>query len=288
VYDTEPLDLFTQDEATPPPPPEEPPASRPPRRWWPWLVGLAAVALVVVGVVLYERPSGPTPLSQADVDKTVSSAIAKAAQDARNAPPDAAQAFQTIQPSLVLIEAQHAGGATAETSSGAGVVINAQGAILTARHVVAGASTIQVTYADGTKTTATVSTDEPQNDIAVLASAQQPQTIVPAVIGGGARVGDAVFAVGHPLGLVDSLTAGVVSGLNRSIPIPGGTTLNGLIQFDAAVNPGSSGGPLLNRNGQVIGIVSALANPSQQGYFIGIGFAVPIGTAAGGAGGPEQ
>jgi S1-C subfamily serine protease len=246
------------------------------------------VALVVVGVVLYERPSGPTPLSQADVDKTVSSAIAKAAQDARNAPPDAAQAYQVIQPSLVLIEAQHSGGATAETSTGAGVVINAQGAILTARHVIAGASTIQVTYADGTKTTATVSTDEPQNDIAVLASDQQPQTIVPAVIGGGARVGDAVFAVGHPLGLVDSLSAGVVSGLNRSIPIPGGTTLNGLIQFDAAVNPGSSGGPLLNRNGQVIGIVTALANPSQQGFFIGIGFAVPIGAAAGGAGGPEQ
>ena len=132
-----------------------------------------------------------------------------------------------------------------------------------------------------------VSTDEPQNDIAVLAADKQPQTIVPAVIGGGARVGDPVFAVGHPLGLVDSLTAGVVSGLDRSVPVPGGT-LNGLIQFDAAVNPGNSGGPLLNRNGQVVGIVTALANPSQQGFFIGIGFAVPIGTAAGGAGGPEQ
>jgi S1-C subfamily serine protease len=284
VYDTEPLDVFTEDEA---PPPEEPPVPGRRRRLWPWLVGLGVVALLVIGVVLYERPSGPTPLSQADVDKTVSSAIAKAAQDARNAPPDAAQAFQVIQPSLVLIEAQHAG-ANPGTSTGAGVVINAQGSILTARHVIAGASAIQVTYADGTKSTATVSTDEPQNDIAVLASDQQPQTIVPAVIGGGARVGDAVFAVGHPLGLVDSLSAGVVSGLDRSIPVPGGTTLNGLIQFDAAVNPGSSGGPLLNRNGQVVGIVTALANPSQQGFFIGIGFAVPIGTAAGGAGGPEQ
>src|SRR6516165_4023369 len=115
-----------------------------------------------------------------------------------------------------------------------------------------------------------------------------PSMIVPAVLGGGVRVGDDVYAVGHPLGLVDSLTAGVVSGLNRSIPVPGGATLTGLIQFDAAVNPGNSGGPLLNRAGQVVGIVTALANPSQQGFFIGIGFAVPIGTAAGGAGGPEQ
>jgi S1-C subfamily serine protease len=283
VYDTEPLDAFTEDEA---PPPQEPRSPRR-RRLWPWLVGLAVVALVVVGVVLYERPSGPAPPSQADVDKTVSSAIAKAAQDARTAPPDAAQAYQVIQPSLVLIQAQHAGASNADTSTGAGVVINAQGAIMTARHVIAGASSIEVIYADGTKSTATVSTDEPQNDIAVLAADKQPQTIVPAVIGGGARVGDPVFAVGHPLGLVDSLTAGVVSGLDRSVPVPGGT-LNGLIQFDAAVNPGNSGGPLLNRNGQVVGIVTALANPSQQGFFIGIGFAVPIGTAAGGAGGPEQ
>jgi S1-C subfamily serine protease len=102
------------------------------------------------------------------------------------------------------------------------------------------------------------------------------------------RVGDDVYAVGHPLGLVDSLTAGVVSGVNRSIPVPGGVTLSGLIQFDAAVNPGNSGGPLLNRAGQVVGIVTALANPSDQGFFIGIGFAVPIATAGGAAGAPQQ
>ncbi len=80
----------------------------------------------------------------------------------------------------------------------------------------------------------------------------------------------------------------MVSGLDRSIPVRDGDDAEGLIQFDAAVNPGNSGGPLLNRSGQVIGIVTALANPSDQGYFIGIGFAVPIGTAAGAAGGPEQ
>ena len=113
---------------------------------------------------------------------------------------------------------------------------------------------------------------------------------MPAVLGstGGLEVGDDAFAVGHPLGLIGSLTAGVISGLDRSIPADDGSTMQGLIQFDAAVNPGSSGGPLLNRNGQVIGIVTALANPSHQGYFIGIGFAVPIGAATGAAGGPTQ
>jgi S1-C subfamily serine protease len=111
-------------------------------------------------------------------------------------------------------------------------------------------------------------------------------------MGGGLRVGDEVYAVGHPLGLVGSMSAGVVSGLNRSIPVEGDRTLDQLIQFDAAVNPGNSGGPLLNRGGQVVGIVTALANPAEQGFFVGIGFAVPIGAAAGvagaGPGGPPR
>jgi S1-C subfamily serine protease len=101
-------------------------------------------------------------------------------------------------------------------------------------------------------------------------------------------VGDEVFAVGHPLGLVGSLSAGVVSGLNRSFPLANGRTLGGMIQFDAAVNPGNSGGPLLNRNGQVIGIVTGLANPGGDDEFIGIGFAVPIATAGGAAGAPAR
>jgi S1-C subfamily serine protease len=87
---------------------------------------------------------------------------------------------------------------------------------------------------------------------------------------------------------VGSISAGVVSGLDRSLSRDDGTPLRGLIQFDAAVNPGNSGGPLLNRNGQVVGIVTALANPAKDGFFMGIGFAVPIGTAGGGAGAPRK
>jgi S1-C subfamily serine protease len=172
---------------------------------------------------------------------------------------------------------------------GTGIIVNKAGAVLTARHVVAGASVIHVTFADGTEAVAQIVSAQPDNDIAVLVADRSPGVIVPAVLGstGGLQVGDEAFAVGHPFGLVDSLTAGVISGLDRTMPAADGSTLKGLIQFDAAVNPGSSGGPLLNRDGQVIGIVTALANPSEQGVFIGIGFAVPIGTASGAAGGPE-
>ena len=89
-------------------------------------------------------------------------------------------------------------------------------------------------------------------------------------------------------GYVDSITAGVISGLDRSVKGNDGKTLRGLIQFDAAVNPGNSGGPLLNRGGQVIGIVTALANPGRSDAFIGIGFAVPIGGAGGAVMGPSK
>ena len=112
---------------------------------------------------------------------------------------------------------------------------------------------------------------------------------MPAVLGGGPQVGDEVFALGHPLGLTDSLTAGGGRpALDRSVRVGAGRTLEGLIQFDAAVNPGNSGGPLLNRDGQVVGIVTGLANPSEQSFFVGIGFAVPIATAGGVAGSPPQ
>jgi S1-C subfamily serine protease len=99
-------------------------------------------------------------------------------------------------------------------------------------------------------------------------------------------VGDDVVAIGNQLGLTFSTTSGVVSGLGRSARGTNGNTLEGLIQFDAAVNPGSSGGPLVNTRGETIGIVVALANPTDAGTFVGIGFAVPIGSALAAGGGP--
>jgi len=260
------------------------------RRRWPWVVAAFVVLVLVAVLVVLTRPSDNAPMSAAEVSSIAKAAVDKGIKDARSAPPDSAVVYQTIVPSLVLIEGDPDGNAGGQSDIGTGVVINAAGQILTARHVVADAKSITVTFADGTKATAHVASQQPENDIAVLEADQAPETIVPAVIGstGGLQVGDAAYAVGHPLGLVGSLSAGVISGLNRSIPVQDGSTMQGLIQFDAAVNPGNSGGPLLNRNGQVIGIVTSLANPSGQGYFIGIGFAVPIGTASGAAGGPQQ
>lgn len=263
------------------------PAARRPRRS---LLGALLALVVVVGVVLAgRRSSGAPPITRAQVASTVKAAVDKAAKDAAAAPPRSAQVYQTILPSMVVVQTSASGDAH-DNGLGSGVIVNAQGAILTARHVVAGATKITVTYSDGTKANATVASEQPDHDIAVLTADSPPQVLVPAVLASsrGVRIGDEAYAVGHPLGLTESLSAGVVSGLDRAIPVPGGSTLGGLIQFDTAVNPGNSGGPLLNRDGQVIGIVTALANPSQQGFFVGIGFAVPIDTAGGAAGAPAQ
>jgi putative serine protease PepD len=192
-------------------------------------------------------------------------------------PMTVAEVHDTLLPSVVAIRTTVAGG----VSSGTGLVANVDGTILTANHVVEGAVSIEVLFADGTKSAATVVAADPSIDIAVLAPETLPAVVVPATLGGGVAVGDDVVAIGNPLGLIDSTTAGVVSGLDRSVPVPGGRELPGLIQFDAAVNPGSSGGPLVNMRGQAVGIVVALANPTSDGTFIGIGFAVPIGSAVG-------
>ena len=121
----------------------------------------------------------------------------------------------------------------------------------------------------------------------IISSARRARTGVGPTDPRAMRVGDEAFAVGNPMGLAGSMSAGVISGFDRSIPVgDGGQRLQGLIQFDTAVNPGNSGGPLLNRQGHVVGIVTALANPSEQNFFVGIGFAVPIGTAVTVAGGP--
>ncbi|MEZ5261717.1 MAG: trypsin-like peptidase domain-containing protein [Acidimicrobiales bacterium] len=265
------------------------------------LPSAAAVVLAVASVVIAWRSGGPAapPGEDPSVQLAVAAAVeqAFAARDAR--PAVAATVYDTILPSLVVVQTERAPGAPAEVPEGdgegegrsglgTGVVINDDGTVLTALHVVEGAVSVQLSFADGTRSDATVASTDPAHDIAVLTPATLPEVVVPAVLGGGLRVGDDVYAVGHPLGLVGSLSAGVVSATDRDVPISADRTLEGLIQFDAAVNPGNSGGPLLNRAGQVVGVVTALANPADVGFFVGIGFAVPIATAGGAAGGPSQ
>jgi S1-C subfamily serine protease len=183
--------------------------------------------------------------------------------------------YQRVTPSVVFVQTSN--------KLGTGLIVADNGLILTANHVVAGGKAITVTFADGTKTTATVAAASPKQDIAALVPAKLPRVVVPANLGGGAQVGDPVVAIGNPLGLTDSVSSGVISGLDRTADTDAGK-FSGLIQFDASVNPGSSGGPLLDAHGLVIGIVVSIAAPAGEDAFAGIGFAVPIGTALGGGG----
>ena len=253
------------------------------------LVLIAGAALVVSGgIYVAARDTSPPPLDKAEVGTIASDVTGKAIEKLESRPPASATVYRQILPSIVEIEANRRSSNGKGASLGAGVIVNRSGAILTALHVVDGAEGVRVSFVDGTRSTASVASTDPANDIAVLQPDRGPEVVVPAVLGGGGQVGDEAYAVGHPLGYVGSLSAGVISGLDRSVEAANGRKLQGLIQFDTAVNPGNSGGPLLNRAGQVIGIVTALANPSRDGYFIGVGFAVPIGTAGGAANAPPR
>jgi S1-C subfamily serine protease len=174
-----------------------------------------------------------------------------------------------------------------QKSSGSGVVIVNRGRILTSLHVVAGAGRIRVMFADGLESDAKIVSEHPESDLAVLQADVVPDDLQAAAMRTKASLnpGDPVVAVGFPFGIGPSVSAGVVSGLKRQFRTTHGDHLSNLIQFDAAVNPGSSGGPLLNAAGELVGIVTAMLDPGSGG-FAGIGFAVPIETAAGAAGSP--
>lgn len=245
-------------------------------------VGLG-IFIALAALFIYQALTPSTHLTQSDVNNIVASAMASATPP----PSDGSQVFQIIAPSVVQIKADTltVDGKT-ESGSGTGVIIDQSGSILTALHVVTGSIDIQVLFFDDTQAQASIIGQEPENDIALLRPRDLPSQVVPATLGGGVNVGDEAFVVGNPFGLRHTLTAGVISALGRGIKNPKtGQSMQNLIQFDAAVNPGNSGGPLLDRNGEVVGIVTSLLNPTNQEVFIGIGFAVPIATA-GGAGGP--
>jgi S1-C subfamily serine protease len=228
----------------------------------------------------------PPPLTIREVNDTVAQALASAPQP----PSNSSFVYRVIQPSLVLIQTRTPGEDDEDNSGlGSGVIVNDRGDILTSLHVVEDATTIRLRFADGTEAVGQIIAAQPENDIAVLQPSELPELLMPATLGNPSamRIGDEAYAVGHPLGLYGSMSAGVISGLNRTFrPTNSEQRLEDLIQIDAAVNPGNSGGPLLNRNGQVIGIVVGLVNPTEDNFFIGIGFAVPIDIAGGAAGLP--
>jgi S1-C subfamily serine protease len=245
----------------------------------------ASLSLIVVGVFspAFQKRQA---LTQKDIDAAVLHTL-----QTKDLPSLSAKAAASIQGAVVHVQAYGVDPknkeADIESGVGTGVVIKDDGTILTNFHVIAGAKKLRVTFFDGTEAEATVIGAQPEKDLAVLKPQKIPDDLEPAVLGSSQqlRSGDGVVAVGFPYGIGPSVSAGVVSGLNRQFKNPDGKqVLTGLIQFDAAANPGNSGGPLVNMSGEVVGIVTAILNPTSARTFIGIGFATTIesaGTAVG-------
>ena len=195
-----------------------------------------------------------------------------------------ARAAAAVQPAVVRVqgfenEAGKPTGRERDAGVGTGVVIKDDGTILTNYHVVWGADRLMVTFSDGSQSPAVLVGVHPDKDLAVIRPQKIPDDLQVAVLGSSRQLapGDGVVAVGFPFGMGPSVSAGVVSGMDREFSSPQGKSrLTGLIQFDAAANPGNSGGPLVNLAGEVVGIVTAILNPTPARTFIGIGFATTI------------
>ena len=262
-----------------------------------WIWAGVVTLLMVAGLALTaSHPSKPAALTMAQIDAAMRQSI-----EDKPLKSAAARAYEAILPSVVRVvglmsEADDGsdpkgdamkGTSQFERGVGTGVVIIDNGTILTNLHVIHGAKRIRVTFMDGTESDAVVLNVQPENDLAVLRAKTIPDDLEAATMRSTAdlAIGDQVLAVGFPFGIGPSASAGVVSGLKREFRSPeGAQMLTNLIQFDAAANPGNSGGPLVTMDGEVVGIVTAILNPSRQRVFIGIGFAVPIENAAGAAG----
>jgi serine protease DegQ len=270
-----------------------------------------AVVLALLGGWRLLHPE-PTALTQWDIDNAVKYTMSHSDP----APADTAVAAATVGPSVVRVEGyvspEHAAAeAKAEQAAakkdknfkpvplrtpdgrqdmpdatGSGVVIDAKGDILTNLHVIRTTDRWVITFWDGSKSDAELVNAQPENDLAVIRAKVAPDDLKPATLAttGGLNPGDTVVAMGFPFGIGPSVSAGVIAGLKREFVDPDrkddGGHLTNLIQFDAAVNPGNSGGPLVNRDGEVVGIVTAIFNPTGQHVFAGMSFAVPIENAA--------
>ena len=253
------------------------------------LLWVAAVGLFALLLVYWHASLTPSlrPLTQKDIDAAVLRTL-----ETKALPSPAAKAYEVIRSSVVRVrglDTDPDGDDEIEKGVGTGVVIVDKGIILTNLHVVARAMLVKVVFADGLESDATVIALKPENDLAVLQAKTIPDDLAAATLRStrDLAVGDHVVAVGFPFGIGPSVSAGVVSGLGREFRSPEGQrVLTNLIQFDAAANPGNSGGPLVNADGEVVGIVTAILNPNNQGVFVGIGFAVTMESAAAAVGLP--
>ena len=251
--------------------------------------GAFGALITLGGVFVVNHWFGPhqVKITQEHIDAAVAHSLQTAVM-----PSPAVKAFEAILPSVVRVSGFVTDPKTKQETThgvGTGVVIVDNGTILTNLHVVSGADRIVVTFFDGTESAAHVTGMRPEHDLAVIRAQIIPDDMLAATMASSDKLapGDHVFAVGFPFGIGPSLTAGVVSGLKRDFMSPEGKRLlTHLIQFDAAANPGNSGGPLVTAEGEVVGIVTAILNPTEARTFIGIGFAVPIENAASAVGMP--
>jgi S1-C subfamily serine protease len=248
------------------------------------VVGVATAILVMMG---WSKSSAATTV-----------AVRESAVSATTAPKpeyglSAGQIYERDAPGVVFVNtsgvtaAQTAGeylkdeGGEQATATGSGFEIDVSGDILTNWHAVEGASKITVGFEHGHTVTAQLIGKDASHDLALLRVPVAGVTIHPLVLGESnvVKVGDEVLAIGNPFGLGGTLTTGVISALNRQITAPNGTTINGVLQTDAPVNPGNSGGPLVNDEGQVIGVNSQIETSGSRGGSVGIAFAIPVDTA---------
>jgi putative serine protease PepD len=255
--------------------PEEPPPGDTERPLWPLVLLGTLIAIVLFGIGIL----GASLLRGDDSSGTVAAlpaAPGAAAPDARSR--TLREIYASASPSVVFVRSREGGG----IASGTGFVIDSNGTIVTNAHVVSGASSVQVRFEDkGTGVDARVLGSDQSSDLAVLrVDSSKTQHIKPLALADSdtVKVGDLAVAIGYPLGLGRTVTAGIISGVGRAIQAPNGFSIDKVIQTDAPINPGNSGGPLLDGAGRVIGVNSQIATAGGGGGNVGIGFAVPSNT----------
>jgi putative serine protease PepD len=288
-------------------PPRQPPAPPvPPVTQWPnpphnvqppkRRFGRNAVVVIAAAVLAAGGIGGTIGALVAGDDNPAGSAAPTATTTSTSTPTDVSSIVDKVEQSVVQVNVRTATG----EGLGSGVIVSADGRILTNNHVVANAEQVTVTLADGRTVDATVEGTDPASDLAVI-QAEGVSGLTPATFGNSddVQVGDEVIAIGSPGGLQGTVTTGIVSALGREVTVPaeeqqqspfpmrqqrqGGTVSYQAIQTDASINQGNSGGPLFNTAGEVIGINSAIyspvTGPDGSAGSVGIGFAIPSNTA---------
>jgi len=256
------------------------------------LVALVVAAAVVASLATTGLLAATGAFRGARSTTTIVRPAASDAPDTSSTSLNAKSVYAAASPSVVQITATGSAstvpdpfgrGSSSSTATGAGFVIDGKGDIVTAAHVIDGSTSVKVTFSDGTTRTAQVLGRDNATDVAVLKADASGLRLHPVALGSSASldVGDAVVAIGSPFGYAESISSGIVSGVDRTIQAPNGYTVAHAIQTDAALNPGNSGGPILDSSGHVVGIADQIATgggSSEQSS--GVGFAVPIDLVA--------